>query len=461
MLSVNYVYVKCRCFSYVCAQIQQMRLGFLRLVIIFLFLPCGVFAQRFLTDMMDTTTSIGKGLYPLYGKHDRLRFGGYMQPQFQYAQDKGVKNYSGGDFAPNSDNRFMLRRGRIRIDYAHFNDQEQPLALFAFQFDGTERGVAIRDFWGRFYENRLQLFSVTAGMFARPMGFEANFSSSDREAPERGRMSQILMKTERDLGAMLTLDVRRKNARFKWLKIDLGVFNGQGMAGPGEYDSHKDLIGRISLKPRKVGKNEWVLSASVSGYYGGIASQSPWRYHLEGSGSDARFVGDSTDANINYIMPRKYYGADAQLKIPNHKGYTEFRGEIIRGTQTATAGSSETPGSYPLAGTTPQPLYARPFNGAYFYYLQHLGVDHLQLILKYDWYDPNNSVAGKEVNAADGFSAADVRYDTWGGGLVYYINAHVKMTAFYDYIVNESTSLAGYTKDIDDNIFTLRLQYRF
>ncbi|RYE24571.1 MAG: porin, partial [Sphingobacteriales bacterium] len=120
-------------------------------------------AQRFLTDMMDTTTTIGKGLYPLYGKHDRLRFGGYMQPQFQWAEEKGTKTFDGGDFAPNSDNRFMLRRGRIRIDYAHYNEENQPLALFAFQFDGTERGVAIRDFWGRFYENKLQMFSLTAG----------------------------------------------------------------------------------------------------------------------------------------------------------------------------------------------------------------------------------------------------------------------------------------------------------
>ena len=36
-------------------------------------------------------------------------------------------------------------------------------------------------------------------MFARPFGFEINYSSSDRESPERGRKSQILMKGERDL----------------------------------------------------------------------------------------------------------------------------------------------------------------------------------------------------------------------------------------------------------------------
>src|SRR5690606_21083741 len=167
-------------------------------------------AQQFLTDVMDTTNDKGRGIYALHKQTDRLKFGGYMQPQVQFAQAKGAEVYAGGDFSPNTTNRFMLRRGRIRIDYGHYNEKGNPLAVFAFQFDGTERGVNIRDFWGRFYENKLSLFYVTAGMFARPMGFEINYSSSVREAPERGRMSQILMKTERGMGVMLTANARNK-----------------------------------------------------------------------------------------------------------------------------------------------------------------------------------------------------------------------------------------------------------
>ncbi len=420
-------------------------------------------AQRFLTDMMDTTTSAGKGIYPLYRKHDRLRFGGYMQPQFVWAEEKGVKNYSGGDFAPNSNNRFMLRRGRIRVDYGHFTEDGKPLAMFAFQFDGTERGVAIRDFWGRFYENRLELFSITAGMFARPMGFEANLSSSDREAPERGRMSQILMKTERDIGMMLTLEPRKKDAKLKWLKFDLGVFNGQGLAGPQDYDSHKDLIGRLSFKPTKIQKLGWTIAASASGYYGGIASQSPVVYRTEGQGSAAFSFRDSSSSNINYIAPRRYAGADFQLKIPNKEGFTEMRAEYIRGLQTATTNTSETPGTYPVSNTTNDPiaLHTRNFDGAYFYFLQHLGTQKLQLVLKYDWYDPNKKVKGTNVDPSKGFSIADIRYDTYGGGFVYQINTHVKATVWYDIIKNENTNITGFTQDLKDNIFTFRLQYRF
>jgi phosphate-selective porin len=441
----------------------KMRLGHVLSAIILLLASFQVSAQRFLTDMMDTTTTTGKGLYPLYGKQDRLKFGGYMQPQFQYAESEGAKTYSGGDFSPRSDNRFMLRRGRIRVDYAHYNEKGQPLALFAFQFDGTERGVAIRDFWGRFYESKWHVLALTAGMFARPMGFEVNYSSSDRETPERGRMSQILMKTERDLGAMITFDQVDKKKKLNWLKVDLGVFNGQGLAGPAEYDSHKDLIGRLSLKPRKIKNLGWTVSASTSAYYGGIMNQSPNIYRLSGDGATARFTKDSSDANDGYIAPRQYYGADVQLKIPNRKGFTEFRAEYITGQQTGTAATSETPGSYPVSSVTglPGPLYTRPFDGAYFYYLQHLFRDDLQLILKYDWYDPNKKVKGKEIDAARGLSQADIQFNTLTGGFLYYINPHVKLFLFYDWVQNEKTSLTGYTDDLKDNVLTVRLQYRF
>jgi hypothetical protein len=141
-----------------------------------------------------------------------------MQPQFQVASAKGAKSFEGGDFPAEVNNRFMLRRGRIRFDYVHYAEKKGPSVHFAFQFDGTERGVYIRDFWGRVFENKWKLFSLTTGMFARPFGFETNLSSSDRESPERGRMNQLLMKSERDLGIMLSFDAKDKAGAINHLK---------------------------------------------------------------------------------------------------------------------------------------------------------------------------------------------------------------------------------------------------
>ena len=148
---------------------------------------------QFLMDMIDTSTISGKEMLSISKKSDHLRFTGYIQPQFQVAATKGAKSFEGGDFAARVSNRFLLRRSRIRVDYIHFEKDNKPGVQFVFQFDANERSFTVRDVWGRIFENKYKLFSFTTGLFARPFGYEVNLSSADRESPERGRMSQILM----------------------------------------------------------------------------------------------------------------------------------------------------------------------------------------------------------------------------------------------------------------------------
>lgn len=433
------------------------------LILMIFLVPFSAGAQRFLMDMVDTSTTMGKGVFSMYQNYSALRISGYMQPQFQMAQsDKGFESYAGGDFPKNVDNRFMLRRGRIRMDYAHYNKEHLATTNFVFQFDGTERGVNIRDFWGRFFENKWQIFAVTTGMFARPFGFEINLSSVNRETPERGRMSQILMRTERDLGVMVSASPRKEKAKLRYFKADLGIFNGQGLAGTMEYDSQKDIIGRLSVKPYTFKPLGIIVSGGVSVLHGAIVNQSPFYYTQQRTIYGDMYYSDSLESNINKVAPRRYYGGDVQFKIPNRKGATEFRAEYITGYQSATAATSATPGSYPMDKlNVNQPLYTRAFNGAYFYFLQHLGTEKLQAIVKYDWYDPNSKVAGKDINATKGMTPADIRYDTFGFGGMYYANPHMKFFLWYDVVTNETTALKGYDQDVKDNVFTLRVQYTF
>lgn len=72
---------------------------------------------------------------------------------------------------------------------------------------------------------------------------------------------------------------------------------------------------------------------------------------------------------------------------------TELRGEVITGKQTATQNSSETPAAL-ITGMNGH--YIRNFNGAYFYLLQNITLKH-QVVVKYDWYDPNSNVYGMEI----------------------------------------------------------------
>jgi len=410
-------------------------------------------SAQFLMDMVDTTTSMGKGILSIYKKFDRVNIGGYIQPQFQLIQEKGAKTFAGGDFAPNVSNRFMIRRGRLRFEYARFTEDNKASVQFVFQFDGTERGVFIRDFWGRYFENKWELFSLSMGMFARPFGYEINLASSDRESPERGRMSQTLMKTERDLGAMISFEPRKTGHPFRHLKVDVGVFNGPGLSSAADYDNYKDLITRVALKPVNLSRT-LLLSGGVSMLDGGFLQNTARQYRI---GINKAFIVDSALGNIGREAPRKYYGADIQLKLRHAWGSTEIRGEYIRGTQTATAATSETPGAL-----LTEPSYIRHFDGAYLYFLQNIFSLKHQLCVKYDWYDPNTDVRGHDIGAfGANVNETNIKYTTLGLGYIYYCNENVKLVVWYDFVKNERTLLPGYTTDVRDNVLTFRLQFRF
>jgi len=409
---------------------------------------------------MQDTTFI-KELYVMKNKYQSLSFTGYLQVQYQIADSSGFECYNGGNFAPQSDNRFMIRRGRFRIDYDRTTSEGFHKYNFALQFDGTEKGVNIRDMFGRIYENKWNYFVATVGVFNRPFSYELNYSSSLRESPERGRMSQILMKTERDIGAMISFEPQDKKEKIYPLKIDAGFFNGQGLSGVGEFDSFKDFITRISIRRTEVSKN-FYLSGGVSYLNGGWRNGSKYFYSTEqNNNGDYVFSADTSANNIGKKSPRIYYGADIQFTSENMLGKTELRLEYMTGTQSATYATSATPGTPPLNKTlNPDSTFIRKFNGAYFYLL-HTFLKKHQVFIKYDWYDPNIRVKGRELTAANSFGPADVRYNTFGAGYIYYMNENLKFVFYYDHPLNEKTSIKGLTNDLSDDTFTIRAQYRF
>ena len=430
-----------------------------RLLLAFVLLTTPIFIKaQFLMDMIDTTKETGRGMLGIYKKFDHLRISGYIQPQFQVAETKGARTWEGTDFAANVNNRFMLRRSRVRIDYVHFGEGTKPGAQIVFQFDVNERGFTIRDVWGRVFENKLKLFSFTTGMFARPFGFETNLSSSDRESPERGRMNQILMRSERDLGAMVSFEPRKKESKLRFLKFDLGFFNGQGINATGDFDNSKDLITRLAMKPQHLTK-KITVSAGISHLNGALLQNTKYKYTTEDVSGIKKVLVDSLETNKGQTSPRKYYGVDMQLKLKNRNGFTELRGEFIGGIQTGTLNTTETPNAL-VTGV--DGFHIRHFNGAYFYFLQHLGSEQHQFLLKYDWYDQNTKVKGMEIGApGSNFSPANIKYSTLGVGYLWYMMENIKLTIYYARVWNEKTQLAGYTSDLKDNILTCRLQFRF
>jgi hypothetical protein len=412
-------------------------------------------SQRYLSDLDSTLLYLKDTVRPFLKRFENLQFTGYIQPQFQLADTQGAKSYNGGDFSAFSKSRFMLRRARIKLDYLFTTTDRYPKALFSFQIDATERGVNVRDMFMRLYESKRHNFYFTAGLFARPFGYEVNLSSAYRETPERGRMSQILMPTERDIGAMITYEPIRKEAKNKSLKFDAGLFNGQGLSGSTDFDSHKDLISRLTVKPIRL--KRFLVSGGLSLLYGGWRQGTKYVYEMATVNGDETFIVDSALSNVGKIAPRHYYGADIQIVLKHAWGQTEWRAEYWKGHQPGTATSTTNPGTLPTV-----PLYRRNFDGAFFYFLQNIINDRNQLLLKYDWYDPNVKVKTNDIGKNNtNLTAADIKFSTLGIGYARYFHNNVKIILYYEFVRNEKTQLINYTADQKDNVFTCRLQFRF
>lgn len=417
-------------------------------------------SQRYLSDI-DSSFFIKDTVRPVIRRFENLRISGYIQPQLQLAESAGAPTYTGGNFSPLSKSRFMLRRARVKTDYVLPSATRFPAALFSFQIDATERGVVVRDMFLKLFETRHNLFSVTTGLFARPFGYEVNLSSAYRETPERGRMSQILMPTERDLGIMASFEPQEKKHPLSHIKFDLGFFNGQGLAGSTDFDSHKDIISRLFIRPYF--KDHWEFSGGLSLLQGGWINASKYLYRSStNSNGDKIFRVDSSISNLNAMVPRKYYGADLQVKLKHGWGETEWRAEYWSGKQPGTSASTTNPGTIPTSNGLPAPTYLRNFDGIFLIFLQHIVNKQHQLLLKYDWYDPNTRVAGMAIGkAGTNLTSADIKFSTVGIGYNYQLNAQTRLTLYYDIVTNETTALSGYTRDLLDNVLTVRLHFRF
>jgi hypothetical protein len=406
----------------------------------------------------------------------RIKVSGYIQAQFQYADSSGQQSYAGGNFASGVDKRFMLRRARLKVQYdGAVIDKGWSLSQYVFQIDVTERGVVIKDMYAKLTDPWCGWTSLTVGMQNRPFGYEISYSSSLRESPERGRMSQIVFPNERDLGAMVTIQAP-KTSRWNWIKLDGGMFNGTG--GPGaastvngsvssgntsntaDFDKYKDFIGHLSIN-RSTGGERIKFGLGGSYYDGSFASDTAFVYTPgQVNDSTSGFIKSDVKNKKGTAEKRQYMGGDAQFSIEWAPGITTLRGEYIEGDQPGTGKTSTSPAAMYSPGDG---IYRRKFNGAYLYFLQNILSTPLQAVVKYDWYDPNTDVAGDVIGKTGSNTGAnDIKYTTLGLGLIYRWDANLKITLYYDMVENEtSANLKGYDKDLRDNVITARVQVRF
>ncbi|WP_443937891.1 porin [Pedobacter sp. MW01-1-1] len=384
-----------------------------------------------------------------YDPHD-IAITGYFQTQYQKAQSPGITSFSGGDFSTNSDSRFMIRRGRLKID------RVDKYTSIVFQIDATQNGLQLMDGFIQVREPSFRTIKFTAGLFNRPFGHAIVYSSGYRDFPERPRIFQLLMPRERDIGALLGYHPHKA---LKFLTLELAMVNGSGLTAR-DYDSKKDLIGNMGFKFDSLANKKFHLGFGASIYQGYVRSDTKTFY----APSDNGFIEHTNDNIKGNYLNRDYYGVNLQLQYDNSFGKTTIKSEYLQGKQPGVAGTNVVKGPYASQSFSAQPttnLYARNFNGYYIWFIQEVGKTKLSAICAYDVYDPNTDVKGMQIGNNNLTTSGDVRYATLGYGLTYQFNKRLKLTLYNEHVKNESTSLAEIPEDIKDNVFTTRLQYRW
>ena len=403
----------------------------------------------------------------------KLKVSGYIQAQYQYAEcDADGINFKLANRANayetkelESYGRFGIRRGRVKFTY------EEGIASGVVQIDVTEKGlssdrnvVTFKDVYLNIKDPWIGSCAFKAGVFDRPFGHEIAYSSSQRESPERARIIQSLFPDERDLGAMLTLQAP-KTSPWSILKLEAGMFAGNGIKP--QFTSHMDFIGHLSVT--KVIGSEITIGGGVSLYAGGVFQNNDSIYIMK----DNKFVLDSETGNVGKYAKRQYVGFDLQFGAMTAAGLTQLRGEYIFGEHPGNSGSAY---DFKFNGLPADaPIFMRKISGAYVILTQDLGPTPLTAIVKYDFYNPNTEISGDDIAVSGSKTTkGDISMNNIGLGLMWRINPALRLTAYYDFVNNETTENLKDTKDADgkitkygwegnrkDNVFTLRLQYKF
>ncbi|MCD6024971.1 MAG: phosphate-selective porin [Fibrobacteria bacterium] len=390
----------------------------------------------------------------------KIKVSGYVQAQYQIADSNGIASMAGGNFPANANQRFLIRRARLKTVYDNITSQ------LVIEVEARPSGVSLKDAEVILNEPWLKTFSLAAGYMDRPFGFEIGYSSSAHEAPERARVYQAVFKDEKDLGLKFEANPTDRMGFLQYLNYKGGIYTGTSGYNGGtgdEIDSTVDLIGRVGFK-----LPFYDLGLAVDGgasyYLGSVLSLNDTSWVMRG---DTALL--ASTGNQKKRLERNAFGVDAQVYytipvIGDRLGGTSLRGEYLWG-QTPGTLASNGPYGASVAGTQ---TAVRNFSGWYASWIQNYG-DKLQSVVKYDVFDPNTDVTGARVGVATGgrLSKEDLKYTTLGLGLIYYWDEAVRITMYWDFVTNEKAGgtangvNAAFGKDLKDNVATLRAQVKF
>ena len=399
-------------------------------------------------------------------KLTKIKVSGYVQAQFQNAESPLVQ----------PTNYFSIRRARLKFTY-----EAADGIKFVIQPDFSPGNITLKDAYIVLNDRWTKAFSLTAGKFNRP-NYEVEYSSSQRELVERSAVIRAIYPGERAIGAKLEY-----NPQNLPLHVQLALLNGadgltinnsagvnQNPTENTDFDNYKDIMVRATynLSLGSFGG----LDFGAHGYFGALKSNA-----LKTLSSDYTTV---KDIKVGDAVKRNWVGGEFQL-FADVLGGMSFKGEYIAG-KNASIGYSPVTGTAPVAGVA---NYQNKFAGYYLYFIKNLGKKN-QFAFRYDYYDPNTDITGKDV-AVIGYTTtdattlkskmsgkSDLATSTFGIALHHYFDDNIRITLDYDIVKNEKVGTPGKVTDaaknadgsagtvdwsnaINQNMLTLRIQAKF
>ncbi len=262
------------------------------------------------------------------------RISGYLQTQFEVNQLSESQLDTSG--APLNQNRFSLRRGRLRLDRG-WQYANATLELDANTTRGMSVGIRRAEasllYRGHNAEDVPPLVVLTMGVTDIPFGFEILESARVRPFMERSIGSGALFPTEMDVGVKLSGAV-------SFLRYAFAVVNGEPVDNlstrfPRDPNSAKDYTGRIGIETQPLAALG--ISAGTSfyqgtGFHAGAAATKPSFAWLDTNENREIDPGElqavpGTAATPSLNFNRWAYGLDLEVSLHTHLGTTRLVGE--------------------------------------------------------------------------------------------------------------------------------------
>ena len=407
-------------------------------------------------------------------KLTKIKVSGYIQAQWQ--------NYENLNTQPA--NFFSLRRARVKFTYEITDGVK-----FVLTPEFVPGNLSVKDAYVVLNDHWTKSFSLWAGKFNRP-NYEVEYSSSQREVAERSKVIGTLYPGERAIGAKLEYNPLNFPIHMQLALLngneDLTITDSKGdlnnkttLGLNKDFDNYKDIMVRATynLSLGSFGGRDF----GAHGYFGSLNSMATQT--LSSNYTTIKVV-KFADA-----VKRNWVGGEFQL-FADVLGGLSIKGEYIAG-KNASIGYSPVAASGTTAAPPGVANFQNNFAGYYLYFIKNLGKKN-QFAFRYDYYDPNTDITGKDVTITKFTSTDettlksktsgknDLATSTFSLALHHYFDDNLRISLNYDIVQNEKVGTAGaltedytkadgtkvvkgldYSKVVNNNLLTLRIQAKF